>query len=193
VNSAYRLTVSRDSLKFIAKQTRTVQERIHLALTGLSVRPPIGDIKPLKTNSSMAFRTEGTIFHKTRTSCAFGFGPSFSSLTTNVESLPNSYPEKSPQAYFSSRLLVARERHNSLSPELGITYKTFWLMLLIRSALPCTNAIKSTIYPASWKSTKRTSVDLALFYDHLSYRQFPGACIRLTPPPARTDRLCHLH
>ncbi|MHB1685093.1 MAG: type II toxin-antitoxin system RelE family toxin [Bacilli bacterium] len=48
MNSAYRLTVSRDSLKFIAKQTRTVQERIHLALTGLSVRPPIGDIKPLK-------------------------------------------------------------------------------------------------------------------------------------------------
>ena len=48
MNSAYRLTVSRDSLKFIAKQTQTVQERIHLALTGLSVRPPIGDIKPLK-------------------------------------------------------------------------------------------------------------------------------------------------
>ncbi|MHB1651030.1 MAG: hypothetical protein ACYCVD_00965 [Desulfitobacteriaceae bacterium] len=35
-------------MKFIAKQEGAVQELIRKALTGLSIRPPIGDIKPLK-------------------------------------------------------------------------------------------------------------------------------------------------
>lgn len=44
----YQLTLSRDSVKFIAKQERSTQERIRRALTGLAIRPPIGDIRPLK-------------------------------------------------------------------------------------------------------------------------------------------------
>ena len=48
MSSIYQLTLNRDSVKFIAKQERVVQERIRKALTGLSIRPPIGDIKPLK-------------------------------------------------------------------------------------------------------------------------------------------------
>lgn len=48
MNSIYRLTLSRDSVKFLAKQERDNQERIRRALTGLAIRPPIGDIRPLK-------------------------------------------------------------------------------------------------------------------------------------------------
>lgn len=48
MNSTYHLTLSRESVKFLAKQERSVQERIRKALTGLAVRPPVGDIKPLK-------------------------------------------------------------------------------------------------------------------------------------------------
>ena len=48
MNSIYQLTLNRDSVKFLAKQDRAVQERIRKALTGLAIRPPIGDIKPLK-------------------------------------------------------------------------------------------------------------------------------------------------
>lgn len=44
----YQLTLSRDAIKFLAKQERSVQERIRKGLLGLAVRPPIGDIKPLK-------------------------------------------------------------------------------------------------------------------------------------------------
>ena len=48
MSSTYQLTLSRDSLKFLAKQERAVQERIRKALMGLAIHPPIGDIKPLK-------------------------------------------------------------------------------------------------------------------------------------------------
>ena len=48
MSSIYQLTLNRDSMKFLAKQERTVQERIRKALTGLAIRPPIGDIKPMK-------------------------------------------------------------------------------------------------------------------------------------------------
>ena len=44
----YRLTLNRDAVKFIAKQEKAVQERIRKSLLGLTVRPPMGDIKPLK-------------------------------------------------------------------------------------------------------------------------------------------------
>ena len=48
MSSDYKLIYHKDAIKFIAKQERVVQERIRKALTGLSIRPPIGDIKPLK-------------------------------------------------------------------------------------------------------------------------------------------------
>ena len=44
----YRLILNHDSVKFIAKQEMAIQERIRKALTGLSIRPPVGDIKALK-------------------------------------------------------------------------------------------------------------------------------------------------
>lgn len=44
----YRLTLNRDAVKFVAKQEKAVQERIRQSLLGLTVRPPKGDIKPLK-------------------------------------------------------------------------------------------------------------------------------------------------
>jgi hypothetical protein len=39
----YQLTLSRDSVKFLAKQEKAIQERIRKAMTGLAIRPPIGD------------------------------------------------------------------------------------------------------------------------------------------------------
>lgn len=48
MNSTYRLTLSRDAVKFIGKQEKTIQKRIRRALLGLTVRPPIGDIRPMK-------------------------------------------------------------------------------------------------------------------------------------------------
>lgn len=60
MNSIYRLTLSCDSLKFIAKQERATQERIRRALTGLVVRPPIGDIKPLKGQGKLMRLRVGT-------------------------------------------------------------------------------------------------------------------------------------
>ncbi|MFZ3129518.1 MAG: type II toxin-antitoxin system RelE/ParE family toxin [Desulfosporosinus sp.] len=48
MSSIYQLLINHDSVKFIAKQERIVQERIRKALTGLAIRPPIGDIKPRK-------------------------------------------------------------------------------------------------------------------------------------------------
>lgn len=44
----YRLALSRDAVKFVAKQEKAVQERIRRALLGLTVRPPVGDIRLMK-------------------------------------------------------------------------------------------------------------------------------------------------
>ncbi|MBO2945212.1 type II toxin-antitoxin system RelE/ParE family toxin [Paenibacillus sp. F411] len=44
----YQLTFNRDAVKFVAKQERAVQERIRKSLLGLTVRPPVGDIRPMK-------------------------------------------------------------------------------------------------------------------------------------------------
>lgn len=44
----YRLIINRDALKFVAKQERSVQECIRKALLGLTVRPPVGDIRLMK-------------------------------------------------------------------------------------------------------------------------------------------------
>ncbi|WEK53586.1 MAG: type II toxin-antitoxin system RelE/ParE family toxin [Candidatus Cohnella colombiensis] len=44
----YRLTLNRDAIKFVAKQEKAIQERIRKSLLGLTVRPPIGDIRPMK-------------------------------------------------------------------------------------------------------------------------------------------------
>lgn len=48
MNSTYRLTLNRDAIKFITKQDRNIQERIRKAVLGLTERPPVGDIKPMK-------------------------------------------------------------------------------------------------------------------------------------------------
>ncbi|MHB8073883.1 type II toxin-antitoxin system RelE family toxin [Desulfosporosinus fructosivorans] len=53
MNSDYKLIYHKDMIKFIAKQERAVQERIRKALMGLSIRPPIGDIKPLKSQGKI--------------------------------------------------------------------------------------------------------------------------------------------
>ncbi|OME87067.1 MULTISPECIES: type II toxin-antitoxin system RelE family toxin [Paenibacillus] len=60
MSSTYQLTLSRDAVKFIAKQERAIQERIRKALIGLSVRPPIGDIKPLKGREKLLRLRVGT-------------------------------------------------------------------------------------------------------------------------------------
>lgn len=44
----YQLTLSRESIKFLKKQEKSVQVRIIKALQGLTIQPPIGDIRPLK-------------------------------------------------------------------------------------------------------------------------------------------------
>ena len=44
----YLLTLSRESIKFLKKQEKSVQLRISTALKGLTIQPPIGDIKLLK-------------------------------------------------------------------------------------------------------------------------------------------------
>ncbi|GIO43125.1 hypothetical protein [Paenibacillus apis] len=44
----YQLTLNRDAVKFIAKQEKAVQERIRKSLMGLTVRPPVGDIRSLE-------------------------------------------------------------------------------------------------------------------------------------------------
>lgn len=44
----YQLILSRDAVKFVAKQEKDVQERIRKALLGLTVRPPVGDIRLMK-------------------------------------------------------------------------------------------------------------------------------------------------
>lgn len=49
----YQLTLSRESLKFLAKQEKSVQKRISSALQGLTVRPPVGDIKRLKGRNDL--------------------------------------------------------------------------------------------------------------------------------------------
>ena len=47
-------------MKSIAKQERAVQEHIRKALMGLSIRPPIGDIKPLKDQGKLMRLRVGT-------------------------------------------------------------------------------------------------------------------------------------
>lgn len=44
----YQLTLSREAIKYLKKQERSVVLRISQALNGLLIQPPIGDIKPLK-------------------------------------------------------------------------------------------------------------------------------------------------
>lgn len=39
---------SKDSLKFLAKQEKKTIERIRAAITGLTEKPPVGDIKPMQ-------------------------------------------------------------------------------------------------------------------------------------------------
>ncbi|QOY36975.1 type II toxin-antitoxin system RelE family toxin [Anaerobacillus isosaccharinicus] len=44
----YQVTLSRESIKYLKKQEKAVQLRITRALKGLTIQPPLGDIKPLK-------------------------------------------------------------------------------------------------------------------------------------------------
>ena len=39
---------SKDSLKYLAKQEKKTVERIRAAITGLTEKPPVGDIKPMQ-------------------------------------------------------------------------------------------------------------------------------------------------
>ncbi|MFK4998564.1 type II toxin-antitoxin system RelE/ParE family toxin [Bacillus sp. N9] len=48
MNLDYQLTLSRESIKFLKKQEKIARERIGNALVGLTYRPPVGDIKPLR-------------------------------------------------------------------------------------------------------------------------------------------------
>lgn len=48
MNSDYKLIYHKSSVKFIAKQDKSSQERIAAGLIGLLNIPPEGDIKPLK-------------------------------------------------------------------------------------------------------------------------------------------------
>lgn len=48
MSSTYQLTLSREAVKFVSKQEKATQERIRKSLLGLTHRPPIGDIKPMK-------------------------------------------------------------------------------------------------------------------------------------------------
>ena len=45
MNSTYQLSLSRQAIKFLSKHEPVIRERIRKALIGLSVQPPIGDIK----------------------------------------------------------------------------------------------------------------------------------------------------
>ncbi|MHB8073158.1 type II toxin-antitoxin system RelE family toxin [Desulfosporosinus fructosivorans] len=60
MSSIYHLTLNRESVKFLAKQERAIQERIRKALMGLAIRPPIGDIKPLKGQEKLMRLRVGT-------------------------------------------------------------------------------------------------------------------------------------
>lgn len=60
MNLTYQLTLNRDSVKFIAKQEKAIQERIRKALTGLVFNPPIGDIKPMKGQGKLMRLRVGT-------------------------------------------------------------------------------------------------------------------------------------
>lgn len=60
MSSTYQLTLSRDAVKFVVKQERVIQERIRKALSGLAIRPPVGDIKPLKGRGKLMRLRVGT-------------------------------------------------------------------------------------------------------------------------------------
>ncbi|AOZ94930.1 type II toxin-antitoxin system RelE family toxin [Paenibacillus crassostreae] len=60
MSSTFKLIYHKRSLKFLEKQEMAVQQRIAKALTGLTVRPPIGDIKPLQGRGSLMRLRVGT-------------------------------------------------------------------------------------------------------------------------------------
>lgn len=60
MSSTYQLTLNHDSVKFLAKQEKAIQERIRRALTGLAIRPPVGDIKPMKGQGKLMRLRVGT-------------------------------------------------------------------------------------------------------------------------------------
>jgi mRNA-degrading endonuclease RelE of RelBE toxin-antitoxin system len=60
VSLTYQLILNRNAIKFVAKQERAIQERIRRSLTGLVVRPPVGDIKPLKGKRNLMRLRVGT-------------------------------------------------------------------------------------------------------------------------------------
>jgi mRNA interferase RelE/StbE len=60
VNLTLRLIYHKSALKFLEKQEAVVQDRIVKALKKLTVRPPIGDIKPLKGHGNLMRLRVGT-------------------------------------------------------------------------------------------------------------------------------------
>lgn len=60
MSSTLKLIYHRRALKFLEKQEVIIQERIVNALKGLSIRPPIGDIKPLQGRGNLMRLRVGT-------------------------------------------------------------------------------------------------------------------------------------
>jgi mRNA interferase RelE/StbE len=56
----YQLTLSRESIKFLKRQEKSIQLRISKALKGLTIQSPIGDIKPLKGKKGILRLRVGT-------------------------------------------------------------------------------------------------------------------------------------
>lgn len=48
MSSGYKLIYHKGAVKFLAKQEKSVQQRIALGLKGLLEIPAVGDIKPMK-------------------------------------------------------------------------------------------------------------------------------------------------
>jgi len=61
VSSGYKLTYHKDSVKFIAKQEKQIQERIAQGLKGLHSIPPEGEIKSMKGYTGLYRLRIGTL------------------------------------------------------------------------------------------------------------------------------------
>lgn len=60
VNTDYRLNYHKSALKFLAKQGKTVQDRISIGLRGIQEIPPEGDISSMKGHEGLYRLRVGT-------------------------------------------------------------------------------------------------------------------------------------
>ena len=61
MSSEYKLTYHKEAVKYIAKQEKSVQERIAQGVSGLLNDPPAGDIKQMKGYTGLYRLRIGTI------------------------------------------------------------------------------------------------------------------------------------